>query len=57
MATDKLVESMESSEEVIALRAAIELYRGGQRAYQSIDVRRRIERIEDNLKIIYGWGR
>ncbi len=57
MATAKLVESMESSEEGIALRAAIELYRGGQRAYQSIDVRRRIERIEDNLKIIYGWGR
>ena len=57
MATAKLVESMESSQEGIALRAAIELYRGGQRAYQSIDVRKRIERLEDNLGIIYSWRR
>jgi len=57
MATAKLVESMESSQEGIALRAAIELNRGGQRAYQSIDERKRIERREDNLGIIYSWRR
>jgi len=57
MATAKLVESMESSQEGIALRAAIELYRGSQRAYHSIDVRKRIERLEDILGIIYSWRR
>jgi transposase-like protein len=57
MATAKLMESMESSQEGIALRAAIELYRGSQRAYHSIDVRKRIERLEDNLGLIYGWRR
>ena len=57
MATAKLVESMESSEEGIALRAATELYRGSLRAYHTIDERKRIDRLEDHLKIIYGWGR
>jgi hypothetical protein len=57
MATAKLVESMESSNEAIALRAAIELFREGLRAYRTIDERKRIERLEDHLKIIYGWGR
>jgi transposase-like protein len=57
MATAKLVESMESSNEAIALRAAIELFREGLRAYHTIDERKRIERLEDHLKIIYGWGR
>ena len=57
MATAKLVQSMESSEEGIALRAATELYRGSLRAYHTIDERKRIERLEDHLKIIYGWGR
>ena len=57
MATAKLVESMESPEEVIALRAAIELYRGSLRAYHTIDERKRIERIEDNLGLIYNWRR
>lgn len=57
IATAKLMEHMESPEEVIALRAAVELYRGGLRAYESIDVRKRIGRIEDNLGIIYAWRR
>jgi transposase-like protein len=57
MATAKLVESMESPKEGIALRAAIELYRGSLRAYHTIDERKRTERLEDHLKIIYGWGR
>jgi hypothetical protein len=57
MATAKLVESMESSQEGIALRAAIELYRGSLRAYHTIDERKRIERLEDNLGIIYSWRR
>ena len=57
MATAKLVQSMESSEEGIALRAAVELYRGSLRAYHTIDERKRLDRLEDHLKIIYGWGR
>ena len=57
MATAKLMESMESPEEGIALRAAIELYRGSLRAYKTIDVRERIDRLEDHLKINYGWRR
>ncbi len=57
LATAKLMEAMESSNEGIALRAATELNRGSLRAYQAIDGRRRIERLEDHLKIIYGWGR
>ncbi len=57
MATAKLVQSMESSEEGIALRAATELYRGSLRAYHTIDERKRLDRLEDHLKIIYGWGR
>ena len=57
MATAKLVEAMESSNEGIAFRAAVELSREGLRAYHTIDERKRIERLEDHLKIIYGWGR
>ena len=57
MATAKLVESMESPEEGIAVRAAIELYRGSLRAYHTIDERKRVDRLEDHLKIIYGWRR
>ena len=57
MATAKLMEAMESSNEGIALRAATELYRGSLRAYRTIDERKRIERLEDHMKIIYGWGR
>ncbi len=57
MATAKLVQSMESPTEVIALRAATELYRGSLRAYRTIDERKRIDRLEDHLKITYGWGK
>ncbi len=57
MATAKLVESMESAQEGIALRAAIELHRGSLRAYRTIDERKRTDRLEDHMKIIYGWGR
>ncbi len=57
MATAKLMKAMESSNEGIALRAATELHRGSLRAYLTIDERRRMERLEDHLKIIYGWGR
>ena len=56
-ATAKLVEAMESPNEGIALRAAVELSREGLRAYRTIDERKRIERLEDHMKIIYGWGR
>ncbi len=57
MATAKLMEAMESSNEGIALRATTELYRGSLRAYHTIDERKRIDRLEDHSKIIYGWGR
>ncbi len=57
MATAKLVELMESAQEGIALRAAVELYRGSLRAYRTIDERQRTDRLEDHLKIIYGWGK
>ncbi len=57
MSTAKLMEAMESSNEGIALRAAIELSREGLRAYRTIDERKRIERLEDHLKINYGWRR
>ncbi len=56
MAIVKLMEAMESPNEGIALRAATELNRGSLRAYRTIDERRRMERLEDHLKIIYGWG-
>ncbi len=57
MATDQLVQLMESPEKGIAVRAAIELYRGSLRAYRTIDERKRMDRLEDHLKIIYGWRR
>jgi len=56
-ATAKLIELMESEDSAVALRAAITLYNGGMRAYQFMDVRKRIERLEDNLGIIYSWRR
>ncbi len=57
LATAKLMELMESAQEGIAVRAAIELYRGSLRAYRTIDERKRMDRLEDHLKIIYGWRR
>lgn len=55
MATAKLIELLESPNEQVALRAAIALYAGGHRAYQFIDLRKRVERLEDNLHITYGF--
>jgi len=54
MATAKLMGLIDSPNEQIALRAAAILYAGGQRAYQFMDVRKRIERLEDNMGIVYG---
>jgi len=54
MATAKLMKLMDSDNEQVALRAAATLYAGGQRAYQFMDVRKRIERLEDNMGIVYG---
>ena len=55
MATAKLMKLMDSDNELVALRAAATLYAGGQRAYQFMDVRKRIERLEDNMGIVYGF--
>ena len=55
MATAKLMKLMDSDNEQVALRAAATLYAGGQRAYQFMDVRKRIERLEDNMGIVYGF--
>jgi len=55
MAAAKLMELLESDNEQVALRAAATLYAGGQRAYQFMDVRKRIERLEDNIGIAYGF--
>ena len=55
MATAKLMKLMDSDNEQVALRAAATLYAGGQRAYQFMDVRKRIERLEDNMGIAYGF--
>ena len=54
IATAKLMGLIDSPNEQIALRAAAILYAGGQRAYQFMDVRKRIERLEDNMGIVYG---
>ena len=54
MATAKLMGLIDSPNEQIALRAAAILYAGGQRAYEFMDVRKRIERLEDNMGIVYG---
>ena len=54
MATAKLMGLIDSPNEQIALRAAAILYAGGQRAYQFMDVRKRIDRLEDNMGIVYG---
>src|SRR2546427_5401586 len=48
-ATAKLIDLVESSDPAIALRAAITLYNGGLRAYHFMDLRKRIDRLEDNL--------
>jgi transposase-like protein len=55
MATAKLMELMDSDNEQVALRAAAVLYAGGQRAYQFMDVRKRIEKLEDHMGIAYGF--
>jgi len=55
MATAKLIELLASDNEQVALRTAAIRYAGGQRAYQFMDVRKRIERLEDNMGIVYGF--
>src|SRR2546425_291201 len=55
VAVVKLMELMESSNEQVSLRAAIALQRAGLQAYQLIDVRKRVERIEDNLGMFFSW--
>ncbi len=55
MATAKLMQLMESSDDHVALRAAAILYASGLRAYQFMDVRKRIEKLEDNMGIVYGF--
>ena len=45
---------MESPNEQVAVRAAIALQAGGQKAYQYMDLRKRIDRLEDNLQIVHG---
>jgi transposase-like protein len=55
VAVVKLIELMESSNEQVALRAAIALQSAGLQAYQLIDVRKRVERIEDNLGMFFSW--
>jgi hypothetical protein len=55
MAVVKLMELMESSNEQVSLRAVVALQSAGLHAYQLIDVRKRIERIEDNLGMFFSW--
>jgi len=55
VAVVKLMELMESSNEQVSLRAAIALQSAGLQAYQLIDVRKRVERIEDNLGMFFSW--
>jgi transposase-like protein len=55
VAVVKLIELMESSNEQVALRAAIALQSAGLQAYQLMDVRKRVERIEDNLGMFFSW--
>src|SRR2546428_1963821 len=55
VAVVKLMELMESSNEQVSLRAAIALQSAGLQAYQLIDVRKRVQRIEDNLGMFFSW--
>ncbi len=50
----KLLELVESTDDSLALRAATILVNSGQRAYQSIDEKKRIERLEDNMGLVHG---
>jgi hypothetical protein len=50
----KLLELVESTNDSLALRAATTLVNSGQRAYQSIDEKKRIERLEDNMGMVHG---
>ena len=54
MATAKLMDLIESQDERVALRAATVLYTGAQRAYNLIDLQKRIERVEQNLQMWWG---
>jgi hypothetical protein len=51
----KLLELSESTDDSLALRAATTLVNSGQRAYQSIDEKKRIERLEDNMGLVHGF--
>jgi transposase-like protein len=53
--TLKLLELVESTNESLALRAATALVASGQRAYQFIDQKKHIERLEDHMGIAYGF--
>jgi hypothetical protein len=53
--TAKLMELVDSPNELVSLRAATALVTSGQRAYESIDVKKRIEHLEDNMGIVYGF--
>jgi hypothetical protein len=52
--TIKLLELVESTNESFALRAATALVTSGHRAYQFIDQKKHIERLEDHLGIVGG---
>lgn len=51
LATPRLVELMDSDDHRVAVRAAIALQAAGQRVYHFMDLKKRIERVEDNLMI------
>jgi hypothetical protein len=51
----KLLELVESTDDSLALRAVTTLVNSGQRAYQSIDEKKRIERLEDNMGLVHGF--
>jgi hypothetical protein len=53
--TIKLLELVESSNDSLAIRAAIALVNSGQRAYQFIDEKKHAERLEDHLGILGGF--
>jgi hypothetical protein len=53
--TIKLLDLVESTNESFALRAATALVTSGHRAYQFIDQKKHIERLEDHLGIVGGF--
>ncbi len=55
MGTAKLMELLESPNEQVALRAAIALVSSGQRAYQFMDLKKQIARLQDHMGIVYGF--